>query len=126
MRIRRMHNLFLLCFLVLTVISCRKEEDTVAIVNVVNILNEPQPNIIVHMFGESSGNNTGEVQEIAIDLEQVTDENGKATFDFTEQYELGQAGFAVLNLEVLVGDTVYESIIKVEPEETVEETIIVQ
>ena len=105
--------------------SCRKEIDTVAIINVVDIDSVVQPGINVRMFGEPSTDNQGEVQEIAIDREQTTDSNGKAEFNFTDDFELGQSGFAVLNVEVTVGDSIYETILKVEAEETTEETIII-
>ncbi len=117
---------FFIFALILTIFtSCRKEIDTVAVVNVVDINTLVQPGLTVRMFGEASTDNQGEVQEIAIDRVQTTDSNGKAEFNFTEDFELGQAGFAVLNVEVTVGDSIYETIMKVEAEETTEETIIV-
>jgi len=118
-------HFFILVLGLLIIVSCRKEEDTKAIITVVDITAVPQEGYLVKMFGEASDNNQGQVQEIAIDREVITDSNGQAEFDFTDDYELGQAGFAVLNVEVQFGDTIIESIIKVEPEETTEETIIV-
>jgi len=124
MTIRRTH-FFMFALFLLTIASCRKEEDTKAIITVIDIESIPQEGFVVKMFGEASENNQGQVQEIAIDREMITNANGQAEFDFTEDYELGQAGFAVLNVEVQFGDSIIESIVKVEPEETTEETIIV-
>ena len=64
---------------------------------------------------------------IIIDDTLYTDNQGEATFDYTEQYNLGQAGFAVLDIEVRSGDTLYGTgIIKVEAEVTSKETVILQ
>ena len=56
----------------------------------------------------------------------ITNAAGDAVFDFTEFYEAGQAGLFVLNIEVEKDSLSAESIIKVEPEITNEETVILQ
>ncbi|MFT4661346.1 MAG: hypothetical protein ACI8XB_001621 [Patiriisocius sp.] len=124
MSFKRTH-FFIFALLLLTLVSCRKEEDTIAIITVVDITNIPQAGFFVRMYGEGSDNNQGEVQEIAIDRDIITDGNGQAKFDFTDEYELGQAGFAVLNVSVTFNDTIYEGVLKVEPEEITEARIIV-
>jgi hypothetical protein len=118
MSFKRTH-FFIFALLLLTLVSCRKEEDTIAIITVVDITNIPQAGFFVRMYGEGSDNNQGEVQEIAIDRDIITDGNGQA------KYELGQAGFAVLNVSVTFNDTIYEGVLKVEPEEITEARIIV-
>jgi len=64
---------------------------------------------------------------VVIDDTAFSNVDGVATFDYTDDFNLGQAGFAVLNIEVRSGDTLYgEGIIKIEPEETTQETVILQ
>ncbi len=48
------------------------------------------------------------------------------TFDFTEFYKKGQAGFAVLDIEAFKGGLNGEGIIKIEEETTSEETITIE
>ena len=64
---------------------------------------------------------------IIIDDTLYSDNSGVATFDYTDMYNLGQAGFAILNIEARSGDTLLgEGIIKVEAEETSNETVVLQ
>lgn len=104
--------------------SCRKESPTVAEITVVDTSGATMPNVMVRLYPTPSINpHPG----IVIDDTMFTDNYGKAVFDYTEQYNLGQAGFAVLDIEVRQGDTLYgEGIIKIEAEETSYETVVLQ
>lgn len=62
-----------------------------------------------------------------IDDTLYSDANGYATFDYTDRFNRGQSGFAVLDIQVEgAGGLAGEGIIKIVEEETVEETVIVE
>jgi hypothetical protein len=108
----------------LSVISCRKEGDTIARVRVVDTSGAAFPNAMVRLYPTPTISQHG---AIIIDDTLYTDVDGYAIFDYTDMYNLGQAGFAVLDIEVRSGDTLYgEGIIKVKDEETSEEQVIIQ
>lgn len=113
-----------LAFLALGTFSCRKEAPTVAVITVVDTSGTPFPGAMVRLYPTPSSNpHPG----IIIDDTLYADNSGVATFDYTDMYNLGQAGFAVLDIEVRSGDTLYgEGIIKVEAEKTSNETVILQ
>jgi len=102
--------------------SCRKESPTVAVITVVDESGTIFEGATVRLYPVPTVNiHPG----ITIDDELITDVNGKATFDYTDKFNLGQAGFAVLDIEVWSGDMLNGTgIIKVEAEETSEETVV--
>ena len=55
----------------------------------------------------------------------ITNDQGRATFDFNDVYQLGQAGVAVLSIEVVAGSETGQGVIKVEQEQTTEEIVFV-
>lgn len=114
----------LMAFLTVGMFSCRKESPTVAIITVVDTSGTVFPQAMVRLYPTPSINpHPG----IIIDDTMYTDNSGQATFDYTDMYNLGQAGFAVLDIEVRSGDTLYGTgIIKVEAEATSEETVVLQ
>jgi hypothetical protein len=63
---------------------------------------------------------------IRFDTTQVTNGTGKVSFDFSDFYKKGQAGFAVLDVEASKGADNGEGIIKIEEEKTTEETITIE
>jgi len=112
--------------LVLIVLSaCKKEKDTLAVIKVVNVDGEPIAQALVRLYPEptAEGANQGELID---ELEQFTDAAGETVFDFSSYYELGQAGFAVLNIEAIKDSLSAEGIIKIDPEVTNSETVILQ
>jgi hypothetical protein len=114
----------LLGFLALGTFSCRKEAPTVAVITVVDTSGTPFPGAMVRLYPTPT---TNPHPGIIIDDTLFTDNSGVATFDYTDMYNLGQAGFAVLDIEVRSGDTLYgEGIIKVEAEKTSNETVVLQ
>ncbi len=115
-------------FIALGMFSCRKEIPTVARVLVVDTGGVPQPDVMVRLFPTPTIDIHGAV---IIDDTLFTDNNGLVTFDFSEHFNLGQAGVFVLDIEVrdedMFGDPRFGTgIIKVEQEETVEESVIIQ
>lgn len=104
--------------------SCRKEGETVARIMVVDTAGDPFPNAMVRLYPSPTIDEHG---AIIIDDTSFTEVDGYAVFDFSDSYNLGQAGVFVLDIEVRSGDTLYgEGIIKIEQEETSEETVIIQ
>lgn len=119
-------GLFLMAvgFLSIATFSCRKEGETVAKVTVVDTSGAPFTGAMVRLYPSPTIDEHG---AIIIDDTMFTEIDGIATFDFSENYNLGQAGVFVLDIEVRSGDTLYgEGIIKIEQEETSEETVIIQ
>ena len=108
----------------ISLFSCRKEGDTLARIQVVDTSGAPFPGAMVRLYPTPTILQHG---AITIDDTLYTDLDGYAIFDYTDMYNLGQAGFAVLDIEVKSGDTLYgEGIIKIEDEVTTEEKVIIQ
>lgn len=103
--------------------ACRKKEETVAKIYVRDANNAPVTDATVILKGESTTQ-----QPSSVNLYDTTTTNsaGEAIFNFDEVYQLGQAGVAVLNIDVsspTAGSG--QGIIKIEQETTTEETVFV-
>jgi hypothetical protein len=113
--------------------SCRKEKDTVATVLIVDSANNPKAGVFVRVYcpdatcsGGTLGDNTNRTA--------TTGANGKVTFNYTEDFQLGQAGFAVLDVAVYLTEAAMDAysptettgVIKIEEEVENEQTIICQ
>ncbi len=105
--------------------SCKKDKQTIATVTVVNEDGEVVPGATVRLYSNPS-ENPPPPNALRFDTTQVTNGTGKVTFDFSEFYKKGQAGFAVLDIEAYKGSLNGEGIIKIEEEETTEEVITVE
>ena len=104
--------------------ACRKEGDTIAKIRVVDTGSVDFPDAMVRLHAMATIDDHG---AIVIDDTMYTDATGYATFNYSENYNLGQAGVFVLDIEVRSGDTLYGTgVIKVEQEVTSEETVIIQ
>lgn len=111
-------------FVALGTFSCRKEAPTVAKIKVVDTSGAAFVNAMVRLYPSPTIDEHG---AIIVDDTMFTGTDGYATFDYTDMFNLGQAGFAVLDIEVRSGDTMAGSgLIKVVPEETSEEKVIIQ
>ena len=55
-------------------------------------------------------------------MEKTTSSNGSATFDFSDNYQDGQAGFAVLDIEI---NEVYMGVINIVEMSTTEKVIFI-
>lgn len=115
------HILFPVLLLAILFTSCKKEEDTIAVVRVVDSQGVVVPGVAVRLFPEPSDVQSNELIE---ELERTTDAAGEAIFDFTEYYEQGQAGFAVLNVEATKDTNSVEGIFKIEPEVVSEKVLV--
>lgn len=111
-------------FLSIGTFSCRTESPTVAVITVVDTSGAVFPGAMVRLYPTPTINpHPG----IIIDDTLYTNTDGQVTYDYTDMYNLGQAGFTVLDIEVRSGDTLYGAgIIKVEAEVTSEETVVLQ
>ena len=108
----------IICFSSLN--SCYKPDQTIAIIRVLdNNTNNPIENISVRLFFDDS--NGGSIPEI--DTIKNTLSNGTASFDFSDGYRDGQAGFAVLDIEV---DGVFVGVINIVEMTTTEKVIYIQ
>jgi len=107
-------------------ISCRKESPTLARILVVDENGMAFPNAKVHLYPTPTI--PPPHGAIVIDDILYTDAEGYVIFDYSDNYNLGQAGFAVLNIEVMSDDELLygEGIIKIEEEKLNEETVIIQ
>ena len=97
--------------------SCYKPKSTIATITVLNDSNNsPVSGATVRLFYEDpTGVNTSIINE-----QNTTSDEGVVNFDFSEYYKDGQAGFAVLDIEV---NNVFVGVIQVEERATTEKTI---
>ena len=97
--------------------SCYKPKSTIASITVLNDSNNsPVSGATVRLFyDDPTGINTSIINE-----QNTTSDEGVANFDFSEYYKDGQAGFAVLDIEV---NNVFVGVIQVEERATTEKTI---
>jgi len=105
--------------------SCNEIEDTVAVVYVQNSLGAPVQGAEVRLFAVGSVDQTF-IGELRFDTTQVTNAAGSVSFNFSEYYKQGQAGFAVLDIEATKGSLTGIGIIKIEEEMTNEQTVIME
>jgi hypothetical protein len=116
---------FILVVFAAIVVSCKKDKETIATITVVNFNGQPVPGASVRLYS-----NPSEVppppNQLRFDTTQITNGTGKVTFDFSEFYKQGQAGFAVLDIEAFKGNLYGQGIIKIEEETTNDETITIE
>lgn len=106
-----------------TMVGCRKKKDTIAIIYVRDSSNQPVANAQVVLYGQST--QTPSPAVVLYDT-TMTNSAGEAQFNYNETYQLGQAGVAVLNIDVKKDGMVGQGIIKIEEETTSEETVFIQ
>ena len=107
-----------------SLVSCRKEAATVAQIRIIDTAGEAVSKARVRLYATPTIDEHG---AIIIDDTLFTDAAGLATFDYSDMFNLGQAGFAVLDIEANSGDTIFgDGIKKIEQETTTVETIVVQ
>ena len=97
--------------------SCYKQKETVAVIKVVDANNQSVNNARVIVYG------TGTIGTIVVNDTVFTDAAGEALFKMDHIYKPGQAGVAVLDIEVSKSGLSSQGIIKVEQEETTRETV---
>jgi len=107
--------------------GCKKNKDkkTVAIVTVVDEDGAVVAGASVRLYAVPS-ENPPPPNAIRFDTTQVSNGAGSVTFDFSDFYEEGQAGFAVLDIEAVKGSLEGAGIIKIVELETTEETVVMK
>ena len=109
---------------ILSIGSCRKKEDTIAKIYVLDQNNSRVAGATVELIGEETGEpGHGSIRDPKV---ATTNEQGEATFNYNDIYQLGQCGVAVFKIKASLGGAVGNGIIKVEQEETTEETVFIE
>lgn len=101
--------------------SCNKEKDTKATITVLDTAGAVVAGAYVKLFANP-------VDPLQADFSRLTKEgttgsDGQVTFDYSEFYKRGQAGFAVLDILAQKDSLSGEGIIRIEEEQTNEETV---
>ncbi len=108
---------------ILSIGSCRKKEDTIAKIYVLDQNNSRVAGATVELIGEETGEpGHGAIRDPKT---ATTNEQGEATFNYNDIYQLGQCGVAIFKIKASLGGAVGNGIIKVEQEETTEETVFI-
>lgn len=124
MKMNRYIALSIVALLSLTMfVGCRKKQDTIAEITVLDASNQAVAGARVVIYGQSTTNQPANV--VLYDTTE-TNSSGVAIFNFNDVYQLGQAGVAVLNIDVQKDQLTGQGIIKVEQEVTSKETVFVQ
>lgn len=104
--------------------GCRRKGNTIVLITVRDTDNVVVPNAMVRLYGQSTTNPpSGPV--VRVDT-AYTDDLGVARFDYTETFQLGQAGLFVLNIEARKDNKSGAGIVKIEEEKTTEERVFIQ
>lgn len=102
--------------------SCNKEKDTKAIITVLDTAGAVVPGAYVKLYATP----TPPVRQAdfsRLTQEGTTGSDGRVTFDYSEFYKKGQAGFAVLDILASKDSLAGEGIIRIEEEQANEETV---
>ena len=117
-----MKNILMLTLLALVSFACQKKKDTLVEITVKNANNTVVSNATVKLL-------TAPPYEASktpvLEKEGKTDINGVIRFNFNDTYQLGQAGVAVLNIEVEKGNLDGRGVIKIESETTSTKIVVI-
>ncbi|MFA5574012.1 MAG: hypothetical protein WC994_03035 [Brumimicrobium sp.] len=102
--------------------SCRKKGDTIVKITVRDTGNYVVPGAQVILRGTST---TTPIQPVILRDTAETDPSGIAYFNFNDEYQLGQAGFAVLDIEARKNGHYGSGVIKVVEEEENTKTVFI-
>jgi len=103
--------------------ACRKTKETIATITVKDKDGVLIQNASVRLWTIGTQDPPGDPR---FDTTVVTNASGKASFNFTDYFKAGQAGFAVLDVEASKGPLYGKGLIRIEEEKTNEETIIIK
>tara|TARA_B100001115_G_C15813662_1_gene403710 strand:- start:414 stop:794 length:381 start_codon:yes stop_codon:yes gene_type:complete len=107
----------LILFVFIGIQSCYKPKSTIATITVLNDSNNsPVSGATVRLFYEDPT----AVNTSIIDVQNETTSEGIVNFDFSEYYKDGQAGFAVLDIEV---NNTFVGVVQIEERTTTEKTV---
>lgn len=103
--------------------ACNKEEPTKAVIIVKNADGSTVPDVHVKLFANAP---LPVGDQSRLTKEGYTGGDGRVTFEYSEFYEQGQSGFAVLDILCTKDSLIGEGIIKILEEETTEETVFLE
>lgn len=103
--------------------ACKKEKDTKATIQVLKENGAPVAGAYVKIYADPEIPEASDYSRL--NKEGITDGGGRITFDYSDFYKQGQAGFAVLDLLATYDTLAGEGIIRIEEEQMNEETITV-
>jgi hypothetical protein len=109
----------------LSLSSCHEVEETIANVVVLNDLGSPVQGASVRLYAFGSVDEDF-VGEPRFDTTAVSNAAGQVSFNFSEFYVEGQAGFAVLDIEASKAALYGTGLIKIEEEKTNEATVYIE
>ena len=116
-----MRKLSVLLVLVLSIsfafTSCYRKKDTIARVTVLDSAGLPVGGAQVRLYYDNGNDDPREYLEQT----NATDASGMATFNYNDLFKSGQAGFAILDIDV--NGVTKVGIIRIEEEATSEETV---
>jgi len=121
----RSFTIALVGLVVFAAIGCKKDKKTIATITVVSNTGAVVPGANVQLYSACS-ECPPPAGGYRFDTTLVTNGTGKVSFDFTDFYKKGQAGFAVLDIHASKGVLEGDGIIKIEEETTTEETITIE
>lgn len=124
---RKTHTIGALLFgaTALGLLGCYEVEETIANVTVLNELGNPVQGAEVRLYAFGSVD-TDFIGEPRFDTTGVTNAAGMVTFNFSEFYVAGQAGFAVLDIDAKKGNLNGTGLIKIEEMQTNEATVYLE
>jgi len=102
--------------------ACKREKDTVAEIIVIDADGSKVADAMVRLYPDPD---FPQLNPILLDDTLFTGPDGTVIFDYTEHYNLGQAGFAVLDIEVRKDSLYGEGTIRIQSENWNTATMIV-
>ena len=126
---KRLFPIFTLAVIVISISSCYEVDPTIANIQVYRVdeIGEKIPvagcDVRLYALGSLDEDFVGEPR---FDTIQTTSEEGFVSFNFSNMFVGGQAGFAVLDVEASKGSLYGSGLIKIEEMITNEEEIIVE
>lgn len=106
-----------LFFALLVLSACRTKGDTIATIKVINQNNQVLTNAHVSLTS------AGDQGPGAWSKEGTTNSSGEVSFNFNEQFKLGSAGLAIMDVHVEKDGEEAYGVIKIEPEKHSKKTI---
>lgn len=104
--------------------ACKKEKATKAVITVLDTAGAVVPGAYVKLYANPVGPIMPNFTRLT--KEGTTSSDGKVTFDYSEFYKRGQAGFAVLDIMAKKDSLSGAGIIRIEEEQTNEETVVLK
>ena len=103
--------------------ACNKEKPTKATITVLDTTGSVVAGAYVKLYANPVPPLHPDFSRLT--MEGTTDGGGTVTFDYSDFYKRGQAGFAVLDIMAKKDSMSGEGIIRIEEEQTNEETVVV-